>query len=208
MNFDTLSLPAVFLVTFTSIILLISWDWRLSISVLALQYIGVFVLVALNWPVQMAVTKLVAGWMAGAVLGMALVTAPQIGDEVEIGSRKGYSYSTIELSGRLFRLLAALMVGLAMLSVVSNVVEWLPGVVKEQALGALILMGVGFIQLGMTAKPLHVVIGLLTVLSGFEILYAALEISALVTGLLAGVNLGLALVGAYLLVAPSIEDAE
>lgn len=208
MNFDTLSLPAVFLVTFTSIILLISWDWRLSISVLALQYIGVFVLVALTWPVQMAVTKLVAGWMAGAVLGMALVTAPQIGDEVEIGSRKGYSYSTIELSGRLFRLLAALMVGLAMLSVVSNVVEWLPGVVKEQALGALILMGVGFIQLGMTAKPLHVVIGLLTVLSGFEILYAALEISALVTGLLAGVNLGLALVGAYLLVAPSIEDAE
>jgi hypothetical protein len=43
------------------------------------------------------------------------------------------------------------------------------------------------------------------VLSGFEIIYANMESSVLVTGLLAGVNLGLALVGAYLLVAPAME---
>jgi hypothetical protein len=49
-------------------------------------------------------------------------------------------------------------------------------------------------------------LGLLTVLSGFEILYSAVEVSALVTGLLAGVNLGLALVGAYLLLAPTLEE--
>ncbi len=207
MNFDTLSVPAVILVTCTSMMLLISWDWRLSIAVLALQYMGVFVLVALSWPVQMAVTKLVAGWTAGAVLGMALISTPTIGSEMDSGSREGFSFA-IEFSGRLFRFLAALMVGLAMLSVVSKVAEWLPGVGKEQALGGMILMGIGLMQLGMTAKTLQVLIGLLTVLSGFEILYAALEISALVTGLLAVVNLGLALVGAYLLVAPSIEEAE
>lgn len=207
MNFDTLSVPAVILVTFTSMMLLISWDWRLSIAVLALQYMGVFVLVALSWPVQMAITKLVAGWMAGAVLGMALVSIPTVGSEMDSGSREGISFA-IEFSGRLFRFLAALMVGLAMFSVVSKVSEWLPGVGKEQALGGMILMGIGLMQLGMTAKTLQVLIGLLTVLSGFEILYAALEISVLVTGLLAVVNLGLALVGAYLLVAPSIEEAE
>ena len=46
-------------------------------------------------------------------------------------------------------------------------------------------------------------IGLLTFLSGFEILYAALENSVLVAGLLAAINLGLALVGAYLASAPA-----
>jgi hypothetical protein len=55
---------------------------------------------------------------------------------------------------------------------------------------------------------LRVTIGLLTALSGFEIIYAAIETSTLVTGLLAGVNLGLALAGAYLIIAPTMEAAE
>lgn len=40
--------------------------------------------------------------------------------------------------------------------------------------------------------------GLLTTISGFELMYAAVENSVLVAGLLAVVTLGLALVGAYL----------
>jgi hypothetical protein len=50
-------------------------------------------------------------------------------------------------------------------------------------------------------------LGLLTVLSGFEILYAAVESSILITGLLAAVTLGLAVVGAYLLTAPTMEES-
>ena len=45
----------------------------------------------------------------------------------------------------------------------------------------------------------------MTVLSGFEILYAAVEGSILVAALLATINLGLALVGAYLLIAQHPE---
>jgi hypothetical protein len=41
----------------------------------------------------------------------------------------------------------------------------------------------------------------MTVLAGFEILYSAVEGSILVAALLATINLGLALVGAYLMVA-------
>jgi hypothetical protein len=44
-----------------------------------------------------------------------------------------------------------------------------------------------------------VTIGLLTVLCGFEILYASIENSILVAALLSVINLGLALVGAYLI---------
>jgi hypothetical protein len=49
----------------------------------------------------------------------------------------------------------------------------------------------------------------LTLLSGFEILYATVETSILLAGLLTVVNLGLALAGAYLMTAtPSEEDVE
>ena len=46
-----------------------SWRWR--IAGLALQYVGVFWLVALSWPVGLTATKLVVGWMAGAILGVS-----------------------------------------------------------------------------------------------------------------------------------------
>jgi uncharacterized membrane protein len=67
--------------------------------------------------------------------------------------------------------------------------------------GSLLLIGMGLLHLGITSYVLRVVIGLMTVLSGFEILYSAVEGSILVAALLAVINLGLALVGAYLLIA-------
>jgi len=110
--------------------------------------------------------------------------------------------------GAPFRLLAAGLVAMVVASSAPRVARWMPGVESEQVWGGLILIGIGLLHLGLTAQPLRVVLGLLTVLSGFEILYAAVESATLVAGLLAGVNLGLALVGAYLLVSPSLESAE
>jgi len=57
------------------------------------------------------------------------------------------------------------------------------------------------LELGITVQPLRVTIGLLTVFCGFEILYASIENSILVAALLSVINLGLALVGAYLITA-------
>ena len=50
--------------------------------------------------------------------------------------------------------------------------------------------------------------GLLSFLAGFEVVYAALELSVVVAGLLAVVNLGLALAGAYLQTAAESQEAE
>jgi hypothetical protein len=63
----------------------------------------------------------------------------------------------------------------------------------------LLLISLGLLHLGITSDPFQVIIGLLTVLAGFEVLYAAVESSVLVTALLAVVNLGLALAGSYFL---------
>jgi len=72
--------------------------------------------------------------------------------------------------------------------------------------GSFALIGLGMLHLGMTVQPFRVILGLLTVLSGFEVLYAALESSILVAAWLSVVNLGLALVGAYLLTAQNPEE--
>ena len=76
--------------------------------------------------------------------------------------------------------------------------DWL-GLVLPAAWGGVFLIGMGLLLTGITVHPFRVVLGLLTFLSGFEVLYAAMESSSLVTGLLALVNLGLALAGAYFL---------
>jgi hypothetical protein len=196
-NFELLGLPVVFLVSLTGIILLVSPDWRVSIAALAAQYIGVFVLVAMSWPLEMAIVKLVTGWMVCAVLALAKTGAP--GRYIE-------EQSTI--MNVIFRLLAAGLVGLVVASTAPRISVWVPEITIEQLLGGWVLIGLGLLHLGLTSSGLRVILGLLTVLAGFEIIYAAVETSVLVAGLLAAVSLGLALVGAYLLVIPSLVAAE
>ncbi|MBN2148534.1 MAG: hypothetical protein JW726_14200 [Anaerolineales bacterium] len=186
---------AALLVTITSLILLVSQDWRWVIATLAIQYLGVMVLVYSFWPLEMAIAKMIAGWMAGAVLGMAVTSTPNSWQEQE----RPWP------SGRLFRLLAASLVIITFASFYRHGENWITPISPPALWGGLILIGMGLLHLGLTTQPLRVVIGLLTVLSGFEILYAAVETSSLVAGLLAGVHLGLALVGAYLIMAPEME---
>jgi hypothetical protein len=190
------ALPAVILLAATSLTILASHRWRWCLFALALQYAGVFTLVALHWPFALAAVKLVAGWMTGLVLVIAVLNS----------SDTGLAEEHTQPGGALFRLLAAGLVAMVVASTAPRVARWMPGVEMEQVWGGLILIGIGLLHLGLTAQPLRVVLGLLTVLSGFEILYAAVETATLVTGLLAGVNLGLALLGAYLLVSPGLEE--
>jgi hypothetical protein len=195
MDFELLAFPAALLLLLTSAGLLLSRDWRLSIALLALQTLGVFTLTALSWPLEMAVVKLVAGWICGAALGMALLNAPVDPQEP----------AGLWLSAAFFRFLATGLVVLAIWSIAPRAAAWLPQVSLPQLLGGLVLMSMGVLHLGVTARTLRMVLSLLTILAGFEILYAALERSTLVAGLLAGVNLILALAGAYLLSIPEME---
>jgi hypothetical protein len=76
----------------------------------------------------------------------------------------------------------------------------------EQVWGALTLIGLGLLQLGFNSKPLPTTIGLLTILAGFEIVYAAIENSILVASLLTLITLGVSLAGAYLILSPQMEE--
>jgi hypothetical protein len=86
--------------------------------------------------------------------------------------------------------------------------EIIPGIGLPASAASLTLISMGLLNLGITSQPLPVSLGLLMILAGFEILYAAVEGSVLVAGLLAAVSLGLALTGAYLLTATESGQPE
>ncbi len=193
MIFEQLALIPVILLFGSSITLLISNNWRWSAIALAAQYLAVFWLVATIWPIGLAAVKLVVGWMAGAVLGTSKPEVELVDDPY------------ISFSGRLFRFIAAAIIALLMVSIAPVLQTWFPAslVVLQ---GSLVLIGMGILQLGMTTQPLRVILGLLTALAGFEVLYASIESSVLVAGLLGVINLSLALVGAYVLITPAEEE--
>jgi hypothetical protein len=193
---DFLILPAVILAFITASILLISWDWRISIFILAIQYVAVVLLVSSSWPIETAAVKLVAGWMACAVMVLALRNLHS--NRINGGGKP--------ISELIFRLIAAVMAGLFAFTGGARLVLWLPEISVEQAFGSIILIAMGLLHLGLTNHPFRVVLGLLTVLSGFEILYAAVESSILIAGLMALVTLGLAIICAYLLTAQTMEE--
>lgn len=191
-----LNWTAVILFLGTSTGLLLSRDWRWSLGILAFQYIGVFWLVQLTWPISMAAVKLITGCMVCAVLGM-----------VKIGSAPISGTEQAWPQGRIFRGLAGGLVVLVTAAFAPTLANWLGVIGLPRAWGSILLMGMGLLHLGITAQPLRVIIALLTVMAGFEIVYAAVENSTLVAASLAIINLGMALAGAYLLNASTAEDS-
>ncbi|MGB7875985.1 MAG: hypothetical protein WBL25_16510 [Anaerolineales bacterium] len=194
---NTIAWIVVSFVLLTSVGLLISRDWRLELGLLGLQYVGVFWLTYQHWPISMAAIKVVTGWMAIATLGITRLNLKESDDENK----------HFWPQGRLFRLFTAGIVTVIIVTAAPRVEDIVPGIGLPVISGSLILMGLGMLHLGMTAQPFRVILGLLTVLSGFEALYAALESSVLVAAMLSVVNLGLALVGAYLLTDRKPEEA-
>jgi hypothetical protein len=191
-----LSWAAVALLLATSLGLLLSRDWRWSLGLLAAQYLGMFWLVGLHWPFGLASVKLVTGWMASATLGVTRLGLWEREEKDE----------TAWPQGRLFRVFAAALVVVLVIAATPQVETMIPGISRPVIAGGLLLAGMGLLHLGITAEILRVILGLLTVLAGFEILYATVETSILLAGLLAIVNLGLALAGSYLMTAAQPEE--
>jgi hypothetical protein len=189
---------AVLLLMITSSGLLLVRDWRWSIILLAVQYLGMLVLTLQHWPIGMASVKVVAGWMSAAILGM---TRSALSDEESHDE-------SIWPRGRLFRLFAAVIILLIVAVVTPSVDHIMADAGFPVTNGSLLLIGMGLLHLGITARILPVTIGLMTVLAGFEILYSSVEGSVLVAALLAVINLGLALVGSYLMLASNTQETE
>ncbi len=186
---DLIPWLAAVLLAVTSTGVLLSRDWRWNLVMMAGQYFSMFWLVMVHWPLTLSSTRLVTGWMAIAVLGATLT---DMKEDIET--------ETSWPGGRLFRAIAIWIVLITVTQATPVVSNWLSGAGQPVIWGGLALVGIGLLHLGITARPLRISLGLLTVISGFEILYASIENSILVAGLLSLITLGLALSGSYLLI--------
>jgi hypothetical protein len=192
-----LSWIAVLILFLTSTGLLLNRDWRWDLGLLAVQYLGVAWLVGRHLPLGMAAAKLVTGWMATAALAMTLTALPLPEEKAE----------GLWSQGRAFRLFMVGMVVVLTASIAPRMEAIIPGIGIPVIAGGILLIGTGLLHLGTSSEMERVIFGLLTVLAGFETLYAAVEASILVAALLAVVNLGVGLVGAYLLNASVAEES-
>ena len=186
---SALSIPAFVLLVITAMVILIFRDWRINTIALAVQYLAAFILISLSWPIGMAVVKLIVGWMATAAIAFTF-----------FHQKKTEVFSESEAS-LFFRGLAGLLVILTIFVLAPTLHENIFADIDTIILqGGLMLLGMALMQLGTNSSPYLTILSLLSLLSGFEIIYAGLETSTLLTGLLAIVNLGLALVGVYFIV--------
>jgi len=189
---EKFSLVAVIIAGGAGMLMLTLGNWRRSLLAFAVQYLAVFWLCSLSLSIGISAIKLITGVMAAILLA----GVPSEGEETtERASQPGWA----------FRLLAGLLVWIVMIFLEPAMAAVIPGSPSIR-LGGMALIGMGFVQLGISSRPGRVVLGLLTFLAGFEILYSALEKSVLVMGLLAVVTLGLAFTGSFLLTAKELGE--
>lgn len=185
------------LLTFATIsaglMMLLSSNWRWTLSGLAVHYLVAFLLVAQIWPTGLAAIKLVAGWIAGILLAMANISSALEETQKEMRSVV------------VFRGLSALLLLIIVYSITPTIQLWIPIPYPFLLIG-LLMISLGLLQFGISQKPLRVILGLLTLLIGFEVIYSALEGSALLAAMLAAITIALGMLGSYFFTPISEED--
>ncbi|MFW5941610.1 MAG: hypothetical protein ACOCXI_07405 [Chloroflexota bacterium] len=201
-------LPAAYLALLTAFLIVVVWDWRVTVLALAVQYFAAGLLFVDVIDPRLAVVKLLVGWF---ICLMLYFTARQVNwgrlpddltpeeaallrpqePQVQIGR--------FQLSrSALVRLLLALAVTVAILLLGQRAAYRLPAVPATLNLAIYALGGLGLLGLSQTTEPLKAGAGLLTFMTGFELFYNTLEQSAAMLVFLAAGNLALTLVISYL----------
>jgi hypothetical protein len=191
---EILSWAAVALILVSVTAILIARDWRVSLGALGIVYLAAFVLVIRHLPISMGTVKLISGWMVVATLGMTRLGL----EDSQVRGEDAF-----ESHGQWFKVFLIAIVAIIATGAAFRIETQIPGIGLPVVAGGVLLIGAGVAHLGVTSNLLRVTIGLLTVLAGFEVMYAAVESAILVTGLLAAVNLGLGILGSYLMSAGS-----
>ncbi|MFP3853882.1 MAG: hypothetical protein ACLFWD_06270 [Anaerolineales bacterium] len=155
---------------------------------LLLHYAAVVLLITPSLGSSLALIKLATGAMTVAILWLSLHAEPPLAEE---GGEDLIDRPIFRASLLVLVLTAGWGLGRA---------SWLdiPALSHTAEIGATMLLTLGLMIAGFFDEPLRVGLGIITGLSGFEVIYAAVEPSLAVLALLAGVQLGLALIVGFL----------
>ena len=161
-------------------------DWRGLIAGLAALEAALVAVLLQAWPLPLASTQLIAGWLAGAMLAIAQ-------------NLRAQKEPPAPLTGRLVRLLAGVLtLALVFSSRAALEAVW-PTVPSAARVGGASVALLGMMQTAWSRHPLRLTVGLLTALGGFLVLYAWQQQGLLLTGLLAMFHVLLAWAGSVLI---------
>lgn len=183
---------AVYLVLIAALLNLVRRQWSLNLVALLVQFICLFAILWEVLPLQLALIQPFTGLMVTLILYLTLFG---------VGGIKRINFRNPLTSGEIFRALAGVFLIATVRAFLPQFqVAVFPLVSSDHLFLSLGLILIGLLQLGTIREPFYLAIGMLTFLSGFELLYSALEFSFLLEALLVAVNLLLAIVGAYFIV--------
>jgi hypothetical protein len=190
-----ISIIAVLILVVATTVLIVLNEWRWMAIAWVFQVFSIFWLTSLSWTYAESAVKLIGGWIAIAIVSSAHPDSILEQDKNEV------------ISGFGFRFLSVGMVWLLAFSSGSIVQNFLSARV-EIIWGGMLLIGSGLLQVGLSKNFIRTIIGLVTFISGFEILYATFESSVLVSGLLAFLTIGMAWLVIYFQSVPNESEVQ
>jgi len=182
-------LPAVFAVI-CALYNLTRRTWLYNLISLAVQVLAIFLLLLQIWVFSVAIIKLLVGLVAIFIIAFSLFSQ---------GKMQTAPFFRPLREGELFRAFTGLSVILFIFLYLPRIQTALfPNAAPALLFSSLSVMAISLLLLGVKSEPFYVLIGLLGFLTGFELLYASLEYSALLEGLLTVIKLGIALSSPYI----------
>jgi len=200
--------PALVGPMLTALIITLTSDWRVSLSALTIQYVLVGLALTQSIRIEAALVKVLVGVLVVLILFLSAQRirhrrsgTPQTRTEREI-EEEGPSFLGLHIGwlhgplGFPMRVLAVLLVTLAIVRLFQS--YSLTIVSMDVALVACWLGGMGMLGLVLSGDPVRVAAAVLTILTGFDLVYARLEPSLAVVGFFGAFSLLAALAFAYL----------
>jgi hypothetical protein len=202
--------PAMVGLVLASVTIFLASDWRLSLTGLLVQYVLVGVALTRVVQAELAIVRILVGVLAVSILYLSARHVQEVkgSETVEkaesrfLGLRVGWGAGPLGLP---LRLLAIVLVALAVLRFFDDYRMLLPvldsgepAVPLDIAFIAFWLGGMGLVGLVLSGDPLRVAPALLTILAGFDLVYASLESSPAVIGYWGALTLLAVLAFAYL----------
>lgn len=177
------------ILTITCLLLVYDLEWQVNAGLLAAQYVSVLFLLLVFWPVNMAGGFFIAGWVS------ILIIAITMGNQ-----NRGAVVDVNFLSfGKIFHLLAGLLIMLVILTSFGNLTKWFPSATPPLLISSLSLILLGFLSLAFSKKTEKSIFSLLSILSGFEVAYTQVDNSIMMVTLISITMLLISFVGIYMI---------
>lgn len=195
--------PATVALTVATAFLLLSWDWRVSITALIVQYtmIGAFLFTLV--PAPIAVIKLLVGLLCAMMIywsaRQAHTTAHNLAQEP---LPRAWPTPLMPIA---YRVTTLLLVGLITFGLTPALqIDYLPPHIN---LTVLWLISAGLSLLFLGSHPFYTSTGILTLLSAFDLIYTPIEPSLVIIGFFSTAQLMTSLALAYLITIP-VQEAQ